>query len=229
MDQLLTLGSKYLKHPVYLRTKSTDRWVFREIFIWREYECLDWLKTASLIIDCGANVGYSSAYFLSRFPGATVIALEPDSANFKLLQKNVAPYGNRCRTINAAVWPERASLAIDPTPYRGGGENARVVRLSADNEDQVSAITIPEVLGDSGFVRISLLKVDIERSELELFRADSCAWLQQVDTVIIELHDEECEAVFYQAAKTYNFECSRHGALTVARNRNTFDYRTSAH
>ena len=224
LDQPVSLSSKYLKHPVYFRPKSTDRYVFREIFIWREYECLDWLKSASLVIDCGANVGYSSAYFLSRFPACVVVALEPDSGNFELLQQNVALYGDRCRTIKAAVWPEHTVLAFDPTPYRGGGENARVVRVSLGNENQqIQAMTIPEILRTSGFDRVSLLKIDIEKSELELFGSGPCDWLQLVDCIVIELHDEQCEAVFYKAAEAYNFSCSRHGALTVAVNREKLD------
>ena len=38
------------------------------------------------ILDCGANVGYTSAYLLTRFPTAFLIAIEPDPGNAEILR-----------------------------------------------------------------------------------------------------------------------------------------------
>jgi hypothetical protein len=54
-------------HRLWARTRSSDLHVFSQIFVEREYECLN-LFDGDLILDLGANVGYSSAYFLSRYP-----------------------------------------------------------------------------------------------------------------------------------------------------------------
>ncbi len=78
------LYSKYAKHPVRCRPNTSDVEVFKQIFAWREYRCLDDVHDASLIIDCGANVGYSAVYFLTRYPNARVIAVEPDADNFSV-------------------------------------------------------------------------------------------------------------------------------------------------
>ena len=93
--------------PVWCRVLSSDLDVFSQIFVHREYRCLDDLTGVRVVIDCGANVGYSSAYFLSRFPACTVIAVEPDSGNFAAMERNLAPYGNRVRAIHSGVWAER--------------------------------------------------------------------------------------------------------------------------
>ena len=53
---------------VYCRAHTSDLGVFRQIFIDREYRCLDDVQEPRLIVDCGANVGYASAYFLARHP-----------------------------------------------------------------------------------------------------------------------------------------------------------------
>ena len=79
--QPIRLTSKLLMHPVYARAGTSDHQVFDQIFIEREYRCLDGLKNPQFILDCGANVGYSSAYFLSRFPDSFVVAVEPDALN----------------------------------------------------------------------------------------------------------------------------------------------------
>src|SRR4051794_1732111 len=73
--------AKYANFPLYCRPNTTDHAVFRQIFVDREYRCLDEVKDAQLIIDCGANVGYSSAFFLSRFPKSHLVAVEPDPEN----------------------------------------------------------------------------------------------------------------------------------------------------
>ena len=53
--------------PIYMRTGTSDYAVLRQVFIDREYEIRD-LADPRIIIDCGANVGYASVYFLTRFP-----------------------------------------------------------------------------------------------------------------------------------------------------------------
>ena len=93
-------------HPLHVRSGTSDIGVFSQIFIEQEYACLDDLKGVEFVVDCGANVGYSSAYFLSRFPNCHVVAIEPDPNNFAMLQRNMAPYGNRVKTIQAGVWSQ---------------------------------------------------------------------------------------------------------------------------
>ena len=96
--------SRYSQHPLHYRWNKSDVYVFRQIFIQREYSYLDNLTNVGLIVDCGANVGYSSSYFLTQFPNSHVIAIEPDPENFAIMRKNLLPYGERVETFNAAVW-----------------------------------------------------------------------------------------------------------------------------
>src|SRR6476620_203183 len=84
-----------LAHPLFIRHDSSDLDVFKQIFIDREYRCLDDLTEVRLVIDCGANVGYSSAYFLSHHPTSRIIAVEPDPENFAMLRRNLAHYRGR--------------------------------------------------------------------------------------------------------------------------------------
>ena len=53
---------------------------------------------------------------------------------------------------------------------------------------------------------VELLKVDIERGEIELF-GGPCPWLEFVlRNIVIELHDEECSEVFHRALSGYSYE-----------------------
>ena len=86
------LTSRFAKHVMQYRRRTSDLYTFQQIFIEREYACLDDLEHIRSIIDCGAYVGFSSAYFLTRFPSSHVVAIEPDPKNFSVLRK-VAPSG----------------------------------------------------------------------------------------------------------------------------------------
>jgi predicted O-methyltransferase YrrM len=53
-----------------------------------------------LILDCGANIGLSSIWFARKYPRATVIAVEPESENFRMLTMNTAEYARACHQVN---------------------------------------------------------------------------------------------------------------------------------
>jgi FkbM family methyltransferase len=204
------LTSKHLKHPVFARNGSSDLNVFFQIFVEREYSCLDYVEDAKLIFDLGANVGYSSAYFLSRYPGCTVLAVEPDPHNFAVLRKNVEPYGDRCITLQAAVWHCARPLRFKHAPSKGT-EWARAVEIADVGE--IVSVTIPQLLDTMPFPRISILKIDIEGAERELFDADA-NWLQSVENIVIELHDSACSDAFMRAIGPFRPKISRSGELT---------------
>jgi FkbM family methyltransferase len=211
------LTSKRLPYPVFARPGSSDYAVFRQIFAAREYSCLDGLTNPRLVLDCGANVGYSSAYFLSHFPNCFVVAVEPDAANFALLERNLLPYKGRYKTVRAAVWPRAEKLRFN-TEFSGVGQEwERTVERSDDsvNTECVKAITIPALIEISGFDRVSILKVDIEGAERELFGSGSDEWLDKVNNIVIELHGPGCSQAFFDAIKGRHFDVSVCQELTV--------------
>lgn len=85
-----TLHPRRALHPLTVRAESSDIEVFHQIFIEEEYGGLDGLRGVDLVIDGGANVGYSAAYFLSIFPDCHVVAVEPEPGNYAILQKRAA-------------------------------------------------------------------------------------------------------------------------------------------
>ncbi|PSB50049.1 hypothetical protein C7B67_15970 [filamentous cyanobacterium Phorm 6] len=59
----IKLQLKGCQHPVYMRYGTSDPGIFHQIFIFREYSCLDDLKEQKYIIDAGANVGLHLSTF----------------------------------------------------------------------------------------------------------------------------------------------------------------------
>jgi FkbM family methyltransferase len=213
----VSLRSRYAAFPLKCRPNTSDRAVFFHIFVEREYECLDDLPDAKLIIDCGAYVGYSSAYFLSRFPNSHVIAVEPDPDNFEILQANLKPYKRRYRAIRSAVWSRPKELALSKQ-FRDGREWSRSVKEVVDGEKSTLLATdIGTLLRDSGYDRISILKIDIEGAEATVFSFNYENWITKVDNIVIELHSEECACLFRKAISSEDFSISHCGELTVCK------------
>ena len=63
-----------------------------------------------------------------------------------------------------------------------------------------------------------LLKVDIERAELEIFGETAKAWLPRVRNICIELHGPDCEEAFFSALADFDYELDHAGELTICRN-----------
>lgn len=209
-------------YPLDVRRGSSDLEVFHQIFADREYACLENLSDVRLVVDCGANVGYSSAYFLSQFPDCQVIAIEPDPDNFTLLQHNVAEYGDRVQTIQAAVWSHSARLVISKEPYRDGREWTKQVQLCGpDDEADIEGMDVGAILACSGYHRISILKVDVEGAEAVVFKENYQSWLPKVDVIVIELHDDstfgKASDVFFAAISGQGFHISEVGDITICR------------
>jgi FkbM family methyltransferase len=210
-DEML-LTSKMLAHPVIARRNTSDITAFHQVFVAREYGCVDHVIEPRLIVDCGANVGYSSAYFLSRFPRCSIVAIEPDQDNYAVLQRNVYNYKNRCRTIQRAVWWRQEILHFKQPPVRGSEWGRAVGPLSNGNES-VSSLTIPMLLKSAPSPRISILKIDIEGAEEELFSHDT-EWLDSVDYIVIELHNDDCRRAFFKAVDPWIMKVTTCGELT---------------
>jgi hypothetical protein len=73
--------------PLILRRNTSDKHVFRQIFITKDYNIPLKIKP-KLIVDAGANVGYSSLWFSRKYPKSKIIAIEPEDSNYEVLIKN---------------------------------------------------------------------------------------------------------------------------------------------
>ncbi len=201
------LRSRYTRHPLWCRPGTSDLMMFAEIICHRAFRCLDRIKSARLIVDCGANVGYSSAYFLTRFPDSKLIAIEPDANNFAMLERNLSPYAGHYEAIRSAIWSHPTGLVLSKDRLGAGLECARTVRPARLGEEaEMHALDIGTILERSGFDRIDILKIDIEGAERVVFEADCSLWLPRVDNIVIELHDIECRRAFHRAIAGEGFD-----------------------
>ncbi len=203
-----------LEHDVTLRLRgSSDFAVFKDIFIAQPYACLRDLADVSVVLDLGANVGLSAAYFLNLFPNSRVLAVEPDERNVAVCRLNLSGYGDRATVLQGAAWSECGYVNLLRGEFRDGREWATQV---AAGDGDVKAWDMPALIAMAG-APIDLLKVDIERAETELFSGD-VHWLDSVRNICIELHGDDCRDVFFRAMAQYEYDLSESGELTICRN-----------
>lgn len=214
---LLALRSKLLSQPILVRPGSSDGFVFGQIFVEREYSCFDDLADVELIIDLGANIGMSAVYFLNRFPSCFVVCVEPDKGNFELLLKNLAPYEGRCIAVQAAVWPEKVTLTFEAASMGANNEWGRRVTSNGAGGESIDAVDVESLVAMTMYRKISLLKVDIEGSEIELFSRNYEAWLDRTQNFCIELHGEPHRDAVAKAIEGCGFTLSSSGELTVGK------------
>jgi FkbM family methyltransferase len=137
-----------------------------------------------LIIDCGSNIGASVLWFVSRYPRAHVLAVEPAPDNFELLRQNCAHLDADLRQAGIAAEDGFARLT-DP------GEGSLAYRtIPAGPESGLPTFTLPTLLRSKSPATYTpfLLKLDIEGAEKPLFDGD-CSAIAQFPIIIMEPHD----------------------------------------
>jgi FkbM family methyltransferase len=200
--------------PMRMRRHSSDLNVFETVFVNREFEQVE-LSQPRLIIDGGANIGFSAAFFAKRYPQAQVIAVEPSRANAALLRCNCRAFPN-VRVVEGGLWPTSGRLRIanpeDP-PWSYFCEPA-----VGDAADAFDAVAVEDLIELSGCLRCDLLKLDIEGGERALF-ADAGRWLGRVDAILVEIHGPQALDAVREACPSSRWDWAGHGEKLLLRSR----------
>ena len=172
---------------IYLRNKTSDIPVLRQIFFDAEYD-IDFPLNPAVIIDLGANIGLFSLLMNNRFPDAKIIALESEKSNYDHLIKNIKGRKN-IDAKHLAIWKENNTLEVTENPnYGEWGSGVKEKTEAANQAQQVKSITLKDLMKMENIDDISILKIDIEGSEFELFESN-IEWMHHVKVIIIEVHD----------------------------------------
>ena len=180
---------------VACRPATSDPWVLWDVFC-NEFQLPPpEVAAPRSIVDLGANVGYTAAYFAAKYPDATVLAVEMDADNYAVARANIESFGERCTLVHAAVWDRDGDLE-----YEGGEEQGFhvVTSKSADAAGQrrrVRSRALESLFTEHGLESIDYVKMDIEGAEDQVLM-ESAPWLRRVRALKIELHPpataEEC-------------------------------------
>ena len=200
-EELVPVNLPTLNHPLFLRPGTTDAPEVVHNCVREAYRVLVPVEPVRVIVDAGASIGDTTAWYLSNFPNATVIALEPAPDNYAILVKNCGPYGARAVPLNAALWHCSTTLAFCGSEM-ADAHSVREVSSSRDATCQaVSVSTLLEILNADS---IDIFKCDIEGAEVDVFTDHCDDWLPRVRSILIETHSPH-------AYTSVRATCARHG------------------
>lgn len=177
------------------------------------------LKPGDVVLDIGANIGLSAILFADAAPGVRVIAAEPAPETFRCLERNLATYAPDSVAVQTAVgaapgvlpftWYPHASANSGLYADRRADDEATAVflRNSGLDDEAIGLITSGlhegrqidvEVTTVSALLaqrcpdaEVGVLKVDVERAEMDVLRGVSDADWSRVRTVVAEVHDRD--------------------------------------
>lgn len=207
----------------------SDLEVLQQVMLYQEYEfAVEWIRARGMqqnalrIIDAGANVGYTSLYFLSAFPQASLVAIEPDADNFKMLEKNLhcSPSPSATQAIRAALL-SRSGVSVSIDRQAGDKKDWSFSVAPALTATGVSSIAVGDLLVRTGWEQIDILKIDIEGSEADVFAEQAdLSYLQRTRLVLVEIHDDKANRkLIHELLQRNGFAIEERSETTFAINK----------
>jgi FkbM family methyltransferase len=209
-------------NPIKIRGgNGSDGYAFYQHLAIKDFDILNDLVSPRLMIDAGANIGMASLYFLNRYPGLRIVAIEPDPDTFEICRMNLAPYRDRVVLIKGAIWSTCGQVVLAQGELEWNTHVKPVENGAAQNGadgPSVQSYDVPALIAAGGGGMVDFLKVDIEGGELELFGKNTELWLPAIKNIAIEFHGDECEKTFFRALKGYEYDGFPYRTVTVCQN-----------
>lgn len=176
------------KFVVHYHNKEELLEIKKEVFAQHTYY-FETINAKPFIIDAGAHIGLTTLYFKKQYPGAEVLAIEPNSINFKLLEENI--WENQLddvTTIKAALTAYGDEAEFHADIKQSWLSTASLVPRAWSGNQDTKPQVVPAVQLSSLITRhVDLLKLDIEGAEQEVL-LEAREKLPLVKKILLEFH-----------------------------------------
>jgi FkbM family methyltransferase len=177
---------KMLSARIEYPNQSHALFLLHEVFVQATYRFRP-RSAAPVIVDCGANIGFSVLFFKALFPDARIIALEAEPGTCAWLRRNVEANGLQGVEVRHAAAAVRDGTVTLFTPRDDPGSMVSSIWSDwADGEPvAVPAVRLSSLIREP----VDFLKLDIEGAEYALVRemVESGA-MERVQEAVIEFH-----------------------------------------
>ncbi len=169
-----------------------------------------------LVIDAGANVGVAAAFFLTECQAGRVLSFEPVPAIYEMLVENLKNlpgastyefglsdsegsveftyYEGAAAMSSRYAMPVRDHETVKSVLLDMGlSDQQAETRLEGDFDPQTVSCrlrTLSSVIAEEAIDRVDLLKIDVERAELDVLRGIEPGHWPAIWQVVAEVHDE---------------------------------------
>jgi len=149
-----------------------------DVWVRLEYDRLRNLKPTDIVVDAGASIGAFTvkACLQAKF----VYAFEPELENFQMLQKNTEKHKNM-KIHQKALW---SSSEMKPLYLSRNWGGHSLIPKKENRTVMVEAVTLDEMVTE----RVDFLKVDVEATELDLFKGAKEILSKYKPFIAIEIH-----------------------------------------
>lgn len=129
--------------------------------------CKTLLPTSPIILDVGANIGFTSAIFSVIDPNALIYSLEPGRKNYEFLTRNIAQNDlTNIKTFNVAAGNRDTTMSFKENSAWGYLDET----VKPDNDqDSVRVVTLDTFALEQNLQKIDLIKIDVEGYEQYVF------------------------------------------------------------
>jgi 31-O-methyltransferase len=220
----------------WVTDRSGVNFLYDEIFAERSYlrPGIE-LTEQSVVFDIGANVGLASVFFAVECRVHSVYACEPVPESYEALRMNFAYHRIRGGTYRLGVsdaasvrsfthYPQAsAKSGLYPDVARDSAITRQYLRDSGfDGDDldwmvarkfesevlECEFVTLSDLLVTTGVDTVDLLKIDAERSELDVLRGISEAdWRSgRIRQIVAEVHNDADQSWVGRALAAYGYQ-----------------------
>jgi FkbM family methyltransferase len=183
------------------------------------------LRANDIVIDIGAHVGLAAMYFAGAAPNLTVIAAEAAPRTFSCLRHNLACHVPGSIAVHAAVANSRGTRTFtfyenspgnsglyadrdqdDATTRRFlqnvGIDEQTALELTDDLHVPtllpVTTVTVSDLIDRYGITEIGLLKIDVERAELDVAQGVEDRHWPLIRYLVAEVHADNGRLIALQ-------------------------------
>lgn len=163
--------------------------LFHEIWIDRIYCPKGYeIDRGDVVIDIGGNIGVFAAFVAVQDPNIKVFSFEPFPENAEYFERNISS----SKLKNVTLYQKAVAGKVGTRTLRVSDSwvaHSLGSEGSAANTIEVECVPLDDVLKETGYC--SLLKIDCEGSEYEIFESASANTLQKINKVVCEFHEND--------------------------------------
>ncbi len=187
----------YIDHGVYFDYREQEREFLMEIAV-----------DSGIVVDVGANNGFTALCF-AKLPGVDkVLAFEPDPRNFNAAKVNLGLNDSlKVELIPSGLGSTRTTANLFTVNERNPGMN-RLLKdatgLKVESEE-IEIFTLDDVLKEKKTSTVGLIKIDVEGYELEVLRGAKETLAMFKPKLFIEVDDANLKALDSSAKELLEF------------------------
>jgi amino acid adenylation domain-containing protein/FkbM family methyltransferase len=168
------------------------------------------------VFDIGANIGLFTLFVHQQCRNPRVFSFEPIPPTFELLETNIKLHGLNAKPYQCGISSETRMAEFTFYPeasatsgmYADAVEEEKITRAFIGNQGELGSYadellegrfagvtykcqlrTVSELIRENGIEQIDLLKVDVEKSELDVLEGIDAEDWSKIRQIVMEVHD----------------------------------------